>query len=213
MSVPEESRSSRNGLARTPEKASDGPMARTITLLGCVPVTMKPPIRTLSPVSTRRRVEMLPKVGGAGVAEGLAVGVDVGVGVMLGVVVGVAVGVGVGVCVGVGVGVGVGLGGVGVGVVGVGVGVGVVGGVGVGVGVIPGVGVGTGPVISRNAALIGPQVWKPWKLFTPRPRTKMMWRPTDRPVVFMVAVTGSVCASNELMMGMAVPPAQGGVSM
>ena len=33
-------------------------MARTITFFGCVPVTMNPPMSTLSPVSTRKRVEM-----------------------------------------------------------------------------------------------------------------------------------------------------------
>jgi hypothetical protein len=36
-------------------------MARTITFFACVPVIMKPPISALSPVSTRRRVEILPK--------------------------------------------------------------------------------------------------------------------------------------------------------
>ena len=70
----------------------------------------------------------------------------VGVGVGLGVIVGVTLGVGVEVAAGVGVDVGV--------------------GVILGVGVAP-------PVTSKNAALIGPQVWKPWKLFTPRPRTKI----------------------------------------
>ena len=52
------------------------------------------------------------------------------------------------------------------GAVGVAVTVAVAVGVGVGVGVVP-------PVTSRNAALIGPQVWKPWKSFTPRPCTKI----------------------------------------
>ena len=98
----------------------------------------------------------------------------------------------------------------------VGVGVVVAVGVAVGVGVIVGVGVGVGvepPVTSRNAALIGPQVWKPWKLFTPRPRTKITWRPTDRLAVFMVALTATVGELNVPFIGMAVPPAQGGVSM
>ena len=81
-----------------------------------------------------------------------------------------------------GLGVGRGLGeGVGLGVA---VAVGV--GVDVGVGVTLGVGVGP-PVTSKNAALIGPQVWKPWKSLTPRPCTKITWRPTDRLAVFMVA--------------------------
>ena len=96
----------------------------------------------------------------------------------------------------------------------VGVGVGVAAGVGVdvGVGVTPGVGVGP-PVTSRNAALIGPQVWKPWKSLTPRPCTKITWRPTDRLAVFMVASTATVGELNVPFIGMAVPPAQGGVSM
>ena len=95
------------------------------------------------------------------------------------------------------------------------VGVGVAVGVAVGVGVIVGVGVGVGvapPVTSRNAALIGPQVWKPWKSLTPRPRTKITWRPADRLAVSMVALTGTVGELNVPFIGMAVPPAQGGVS-
>jgi hypothetical protein len=79
-------------------------------------------------------------------------------------------------------------------------------GVGVGVGVDP-------PVTSRNAALIGPQVWKPWKSLTPRPVTKITWRPTDRLAVFIVASTATVGELNVPFIGMAVPPAQGGVSM
>ena len=107
-----------------------------------------------------------------------------------------------------GLGVGRGLGeGVGLGVA---VAVGV--GVDVGVGVTLGVGVGP-PVTSKNAALIGPQVWKPWKSLTPRPCTKITWRPTDRLALFMVASTATVGESNEPFIGMAVPPAQGGVSM
>src|SRR5438105_4154256 len=51
---------------------------------------MKPPISTLSPVSTRKRVEMFPSVAGLGVGIGVGVAVDVGIGV------GVGVGVGVG---------------------------------------------------------------------------------------------------------------------
>jgi len=110
--------------------------------------------------------------------------------------------------VGVGLGVGVGLPeAVAVAVaVGVAVGVGVIVGVGVGVGVVP-------PVTSRNAALTGPQVWKPWKSLTPRPCTKITWRPTDRLAVFMVASTATVGELNVPFIGMAVPPAQGGVSM
>ena len=109
-----------------------------------------------------------------------------------------ALGDGVGLAVAVGVGVVV--------AVGVAVGVGVIVGVDVGVGVEP-------PVTSRNAALIGPQVWKPWKSFTPRPCTKITWRPTDRLAVFMVASTATVGELNAPFIAMAVPPAQGGVSM
>jgi hypothetical protein len=105
---------------------------------------------------------------------------------------------------GVGWGLGVGRG------LGEGVGLGVA--VAVGVGVTLGVGVGP-PVTSRNAALIGPQVWKPWKSLTPRPRTKITWRPTDRLAVSMVASTATVGELNAPFIGMAVPPTQGGVSM
>jgi len=97
---------------------------------------------------------------------------------------------------------------------GVGVGRGVAVGVAVAVAVALGVGVGVGPpVTSRNAALIGPQVWKPWTSLTPRPCTKITWRPTDRLAVFMVASTATVGELNVPFIGMAVPPAQGGVSM
>ena len=97
---------------------------------------------------------------------------------------------------------------------GVGVGRGVVVGVAVAVAVALGLGVGVGPpVTSRNAALIGPQVWKPWKSLTPRPCTKITWRPTDRLAVFMVASTATVGELNAPFIAMAVPPAQGGVSM
>jgi hypothetical protein len=129
---------------------------------------------------------------GRGLGGGAILGVSVGLGVEVGVVVAVAVAVAVGVAVGVTVAVAV--------------------AVGVGVGVTLGVGVGP-PVTSRNAALIGPQVWKPWKSLTPRPRTKITWRPTDRLAVFMVASTATVGELNVPFIGMAVPPAQGGVSM
>src|ERR1051325_440852 len=121
--VPAESCNSKTGSASTPEKKaeSDGPIARTITFFGCVPVIMNPPMRTLLPVSTRRRVEMLPKTlpgagvplgVGDGVTEGVVVGVTEGVTLALTVAVGlcdgvpttVAVGVAVAVTVGVAVG-------------------------------------------------------------------------------------------------------------
>src|SRR2546421_7308737 len=82
---------------------------------------MKPAMRTLSPASTRMRVEMFARcefgVGVAmGVAVGLAVAVAVGVAVAaavadaVGVAVAVAVAVGVAVAIGVAVGVGEGCG-------------------------------------------------------------------------------------------------------
>ena len=43
----------------TPKPVSAGPIARTITCLGAAPVTMNPPMSTLSSVSTCMRVEML----------------------------------------------------------------------------------------------------------------------------------------------------------
>src|SRR2546429_9895694 len=68
-------------------------MPRNTTGLFALPVMMKPPIITLSPMSTRKRVEMFNAWAGVGVG----VGVGVAVGVVVGVAVGVAVGVGVGV--------------------------------------------------------------------------------------------------------------------
>ena len=129
---------------------------------------------------------------GRAVGDGLGVGVAVALTVAVGVAVGVAVAVAVAVAVGVAVGVVV--------------------AVAVGEGGTLGVGVGP-PVTSRNAALIGPQVWKPWKSLTPRPRTKITWRPTDRLAVFMVASTATVGELNVPFIGMAVPAPQGGVSM
>ena len=56
----------------TPEVASDGPIARMMTVLGVVPpVIMNPPMATLSPVSTSTRVEMLSALPTAGDGVGL----------------------------------------------------------------------------------------------------------------------------------------------
>ena len=52
---------------------SEGPIARMITLLPAVPVAIIPPIRALSPLRTRSRVEMFPKVPGVAVGVGGAV--------------------------------------------------------------------------------------------------------------------------------------------
>jgi len=123
-----------------------------------------------------------------GYGRGTGVGRGLPAGVNLGVGVALGVDVAVGVAVAVAVAVAVGL------------------GVTLGVGVAP-------PVTSRNAALIGPQVWKPWKSVTPRPCTKITWRPADRLAVSIVASTGTVGELNVPFIGMAVPPAQGGVSM
>src|SRR6478672_5854003 len=60
----------------TPNFASDGPSARTMTFFDAEPVIMKPPMARLSPVSTRTRVETLRKPAGEGVAvaEGVGLG-------------------------------------------------------------------------------------------------------------------------------------------
>src|SRR5436305_15119152 len=78
------------------EAVSDGPIPRNTTGLFAFPVMMKPPIMTLSPRSTRRRVEMFKAWAGVGV------GVGVGVALGAGGAVGGAGGVGVGVAGGVG---------------------------------------------------------------------------------------------------------------
>src|SRR6266480_4020090 len=66
----------------TPKPVSEGPMERMSTVLDALPWMMKPAKRTLLPVPTWSRVEMLPKAAGAGVgvAVGVAVAVAVGVG-------------------------------------------------------------------------------------------------------------------------------------
>lgn len=92
----------------TPKFVNDGPMARMITLLLALPLTINPPISVLSPVRTRSRVEILRSlVVAIGVADG--VGVGIGVEVAVAVAVGVAVAVAVAVAVGVGVGVAMGV--------------------------------------------------------------------------------------------------------
>src|SRR6476620_5809883 len=94
-----ESRISSVGLASAsviPKGRSDGPIARTMIFffepLG--PCTINPSIRTLFPVPTERRVEMLPTR-----PAGVAVAVGVALGVAVAVVVAVAVGVALGVAV------------------------------------------------------------------------------------------------------------------
>src|SRR5678816_4341452 len=92
----------------TPKLDKDGPIPRTSTVLGSLPVMMKPPIPTWSPVSTSIRVDRLSACAAPGVAVGVSVGVGVGVGVTtptVAVAVGVNVAVGVALTVGVPVGV------------------------------------------------------------------------------------------------------------
>ena len=72
--------SSRIGSARAPATGGfavdrEGPMARKRIFFGWVPVTIKPPMRTLSPVRTLRRVEMLSEASSGGVGVGVGVGV------------------------------------------------------------------------------------------------------------------------------------------
>src|SRR5687768_17404837 len=108
-----------------PNVASEGPIPRMRMRLLLLPSTIKPAMSTLSPDSTRIRVEIFAKcevgvgVGvAAGVVSGVAVGVAVaagvavavGVAVVVGVAVGVAGGVAIGVAVGVAVAVAVGVG-------------------------------------------------------------------------------------------------------
>ena len=92
----------------TPKPVREGPMARISTCLETLPVTMKPPMPTLSPVSTRIRVERLTVwAGGVGVGVNATVAVAVDVAVMVAVGVDVAVAVAVTVAVAVAVGVNV----------------------------------------------------------------------------------------------------------
>ena len=77
--APLPSRNSRVGSASTslrPELVSDGPIPLTATSFAPFPVMMNPPIMTLSPISTRNRVEIFKA----------RAGVDEGVGVRLGLV-------------------------------------------------------------------------------------------------------------------------------
>src|SRR2546423_3367782 len=73
--------------AGTPALTREGPRPRSTTGLDAFPRMIKPPIITLSPVSTRKRVEIFR--AWAGVTVGEAVGVAVGVAVAVGVGVGV----------------------------------------------------------------------------------------------------------------------------
>src|SRR5436190_13715691 len=81
----------------TPKGTSDGPIVRTMIFLvePFGPWTMNPSIRTLSPVPTERRVEMLPTRPLVGVAVAVAVGVAAGLAVAVAVAVAVAFGVAV----------------------------------------------------------------------------------------------------------------------
>src|SRR4051812_47452865 len=76
-------------------------MPRMTRCLAVFPATMKPPIPTLSPVSTRMRVDRL-----IACAPGVAVGVAVAVAVALAVAVAVGVGLAVAVALAVGLAVG-----------------------------------------------------------------------------------------------------------
>src|SRR5207248_2340698 len=148
--------SSRTGSCKTratgsPALARDGPMPRRTTDFDVFPRMMKPPIMTLSPVSTRNRVEMFN--AWAGVEVGVVVGVAEAIGVTVGDAVAVAVGDAVAVAVGVAVAVAVGV------AVAVAVGVAVAVAVGVAVGVAVAVavavGVGVGVPAPREIYVIG----------------------------------------------------------
>src|SRR5580704_14614748 len=77
-----------------PWLSKEGPIPRMITFLATLPVMIKPPMATLSPVWTSARVDMFSSCGRVNV--GVRVGGDVGVGSGVGVGIGVGVGVGVG---------------------------------------------------------------------------------------------------------------------
>ena len=68
-------------------------MARKTTFFGTLPVTIKPPIKTLSPVPTLNRVEMFSSASfELGVGDGEALGLGVGDGDADGDGVGVGIG-------------------------------------------------------------------------------------------------------------------------
>ena len=95
--------------------------------------------------------------------------------------------------------------------------VGVIVGEGVRVGVLLAVGVSVGEpngaVTLRKVAVVGPHVWFPWKLFTPRPLTNTTCLPTLSEVVSILALTATVGEVKFPVIATGVPPAQGGVSM
>src|SRR4051812_45223803 len=110
MSEPLGPCNSRIGSLRTlaagmPTLTSEGPRPRRTTGLEAFPRMMKPPIMTLSPTSSRRRVEMFN--AWAGVPAAVAVGVAVAVGAAVAVAVAVTRGVAVAVAVAIGVAVAV----------------------------------------------------------------------------------------------------------
>jgi hypothetical protein len=53
---------SKTGSDSSPVSCNEGPMARSINLLAWGPVPIRPLIKTLSPVSTKPRVEIFPKL-------------------------------------------------------------------------------------------------------------------------------------------------------
>src|SRR5256885_6612681 len=96
MAVPPPAFNSRVGSgsgSAIPKLASEGPMPRTRMRLLASPWTMKPAMRTLSPASTRMRVEIFAKCE---LEDGVAVGVEAGVAVAVAAGVAVAVAGGVG---------------------------------------------------------------------------------------------------------------------
>src|SRR2546423_6489099 len=111
MSVPSLPLNSKVGSwsgSATPKTAREGPIPRMIMRLASLPSIMKPAISTLSPASTRKRVEILARCEldvGVAVGVGEGIGVAVAIGVAVGVAAGLAVGVGLAVALGVAIGV------------------------------------------------------------------------------------------------------------
>src|ERR1044071_1538938 len=71
---------SERAVLKKPAACNEGPNPRMATLLGELPVIMKPPMATFSPASTCKRVEIF-KAWTATAATGVGVGVGVACGV------------------------------------------------------------------------------------------------------------------------------------
>src|SRR5438552_17415944 len=81
INAPVVSCSSRVGSTRFPVTGTEGPRARMITVLGALPLMIKPPIATSLPSSVRTRVDKLAKLlgpAGSGAGRGWKLGWKLG---------------------------------------------------------------------------------------------------------------------------------------